>query len=326
MSNTMIALLAVLDDIAASLRTLAASAPQTTPDYQRRLEEFAGFDWQAIGATVLENDQDGPAAVEWRGRRYTRRAPQNKFDAAIWFSRASGRDEDGTVHYERLITFKVQAEPEPLPAKAKQALAAFAPAPAQNGNGHKTAPVSAPAPTAQSEAPKRITRTSPLGPDALRVWLNAEAEALAAKGKGASQTQTGAVHQALVKVIPDETLRRNVQVFLAGVDSMAAMSASMVLALHSWLKPAPGNGLTDAWAKDEIDLVIDHLRPTGDHPAWETSADAQAWAARMGAFVDEEAAKIAFQEQWAAWGHPVKAEMFRRWEEHIDALLMETPA
>lgn len=153
MSNTMIALLAVLDDIAASLRTIAASAPQTTPDYQRRLEEFAGFDWQAIGATVLDTDNDGPAAVEWRGRRYTRRAPQNKFDAAIWFSRASGRDEDGTVHYERLITFKVQAEPEPLPAKAKQALAAVAPA-AQNGNGHsqKAAVLATPAPAVATAA------------------------------------------------------------------------------------------------------------------------------------------------------------------------------
>lgn len=140
------AIMALLDDIASSLRTIAASAPQTTPDYQRRLEEFAGFDWLGIGATVLENDQDGPAAVEWRGRRYTRRAPQNKFDAAIWFSRAAGRDEDGTVHYERLITFKVQAEPEPLPAKAKQALATVTPALVQNGNGQKVTPAPSVAP------------------------------------------------------------------------------------------------------------------------------------------------------------------------------------
>lgn len=186
MSNTMIALLAVLDDIAASLRTIAASAPQTTPDYQRRLEEFAGFDWQAIDATVLDTDNDGPAAVEWRGRRYTRRAPQNKFDAAIWFSRSTGRDEDGTVHYERLITFKVQAEPEPLPAKAKQALAAVAPALVQNGNGnggkaavaHVLAPVAAvasPAPatppaTPQAAQPAPATASAHACPNCGKDW------------------------------------------------------------------------------------------------------------------------------------------------------------
>lgn len=87
------ALLAVLASIDQRLEALVEAGASTAPNYQRRLADYVGFPWPAIGAAVLETDEFGPAAVEWRGMRYTRRSPQNKFDAAIWFSRAAGYDE-----------------------------------------------------------------------------------------------------------------------------------------------------------------------------------------------------------------------------------------
>lgn len=123
-------LLAVLASIAESLQALADAQTKEPPNLQRRLEEYASFDWSSIAAAVLEQDQDGPTVVEWRGQRFTRRAPQNKYGLAIWYSRAIGKDEDGGVHYARLVTFKDQAEAERIPAKARTALQ---PAPAANG-------------------------------------------------------------------------------------------------------------------------------------------------------------------------------------------------
>ncbi len=330
------AIMALLDDIAGSLRTLAASAPQTTPDYQRRLEEYAGFDWQAIGAVVLDTDNDGPSAVEWRGRRYTRRAPQNKFDAAIWFSRAAGKDEDGTVHYERLITFKVQAEPEPLPAKAKQALAAVAPV--QNGNGHgqKVAAMTTPAPPAEPKAvasapvpatpqpaPRKVSiiRTLPLDPAQLKAWIVQEAGYLADHGRTASKTQVGATHNALAKLVPEEATRHVFQAWLTGNASMSDWPLSLVLAVHNWLKPAAGNGPTDGWCRDEVALALDLLRPVSQpvavHPVWETKEDAAEWAFRQGVFPDAATALASLTVQWNAWGKPEKGALFDKWEHHV---------
>jgi len=91
------------------------------PSYMRPLAEFDGFDWGEIDATVVQTDDDGVAVIGWRGQWYTRRSPANKYDAAIWFSRAVGKEDDGTTRYERLITFKETAEPERLPVKVKRA-------------------------------------------------------------------------------------------------------------------------------------------------------------------------------------------------------------
>jgi hypothetical protein len=89
------------------------------PNYQIGLDSFLSFDWDTIGATIEQVDGDGVAAVSWRGNRYTRRSASNKFEPAIWFSRAIGKDEAGNPKYERLITFKRLAEAEPLPVKLR---------------------------------------------------------------------------------------------------------------------------------------------------------------------------------------------------------------
>lgn len=101
--------------------TLARLTPtQTTaPNYQYPLETFTNFDWESIGATVERSDSDGAAIVNWRGNRFVRRSPSNKFGEAIWFSRCVGKDESGENKYERLCTFKPvsKVEVEPVPTK-----------------------------------------------------------------------------------------------------------------------------------------------------------------------------------------------------------------
>jgi len=96
------------------------SAP-SAPNLRRLLTDYPNFDWAAIGAVVKQRDDDGPALVEWRGNLYTRRT-NPKFGAEIWFSRATGRDEDGEVSYERLITFAEPPVVEPLPKRVRDAL------------------------------------------------------------------------------------------------------------------------------------------------------------------------------------------------------------
>ncbi|BAZ18952.1 hypothetical protein NIES4071_108370 (plasmid) [Calothrix sp. NIES-4071] len=101
--------------------TLDSLVPKTVPNIQRPIEEFKTFDWSTIGARVDNSDSYGPTVVSWRGLRYTRRCPQNKFGVAIFYSRCVGKDEDGANKYERLITFKPfsNLEVEPLSLKAQ---------------------------------------------------------------------------------------------------------------------------------------------------------------------------------------------------------------
>lgn len=110
---------ASLQGIESHLRQIAISS-NPAPNYQRSLSDYPGFDWLSIGATALKEDNDGVTAVEWNGQVFTRRSPNNKFDAAIWFSRCVGKDADGNNKYVRLISFKAAADAEPIAAKAKK--------------------------------------------------------------------------------------------------------------------------------------------------------------------------------------------------------------
>lgn len=109
-----------LQGIESHLRQIALSS-NPAPNYQRPLSEYHSFDWSSIGAGVLKEDEDGVSSVEWNGQVFTRRSPNNKFDAAIWFSRCVGKDADGNNRYVRLITFKAASDAEPIAAKAKKA-------------------------------------------------------------------------------------------------------------------------------------------------------------------------------------------------------------
>lgn len=91
-----------------------------SPNYEVCLTQFRAFDWGAIDATVEQEDHDGVATVLWRGHRYVRRSAANKFEPAIWFSRAVGKDEAGNVQYAKLVTFRLRPKAEPLPSKVKE--------------------------------------------------------------------------------------------------------------------------------------------------------------------------------------------------------------
>ncbi len=110
-----------LQEIESHLRQIAISS-NPAPNYQRALNEYPGFDWSSIGATVIKEDVDGAAVIEWNGQQFIRRSADNKFDAALWFSRCVGKDADGNNKYVRLITFKATTGAEPIAAKAKRVI------------------------------------------------------------------------------------------------------------------------------------------------------------------------------------------------------------
>ena len=91
------------------------------PNLRRLLSEYPSFNWDEIGAKVLSADEDGATAVAWGGHTFVRRT-NPKFGAEVWFSRATGRGEDGEISYERLITFAAPPEVEPLPRTVRDRL------------------------------------------------------------------------------------------------------------------------------------------------------------------------------------------------------------
>ena len=108
-----------------ALEKISAVLEQLTrldaPNYEYPLESFRNFDWSSIGAEVVRKDQYGAAIVSWNGKQFIRRSPSNKFGVALWFSKCTGKDEDGSNKYERLITFKPlkSKEVEPVSEKAR---------------------------------------------------------------------------------------------------------------------------------------------------------------------------------------------------------------
>lgn len=113
--------LLAMQRIADALERIAPHAK--APDYQKPLGAFKAFNWDEIGAKVIQADSHGAAIVEWGGRQYMRRSPSNKYDPAIWFSRSTGEtDSEGRTLYERLITFKDGVGIEPIPDRVNRAM------------------------------------------------------------------------------------------------------------------------------------------------------------------------------------------------------------
>ena len=143
--------------VADALEIVARNTAPEAPNYQRPIGEYTGFDWDSIGAEVIGSDDDGPTVVSWGDFTWQRRAPQNKFAEAIWFSRPIGKNADGQVRYARLITFKTTGEAEPIPAKWRKAIETAAESPAPQPH---TAPRAAPAASAQS-SPNPVQQDAP---------------------------------------------------------------------------------------------------------------------------------------------------------------------
>lgn len=116
------ALIGILERLTLAVESLARAGQPAEPNLVRPLEEYRTFDWASIGASIVREDPDGPTHVEHGGFLYTRRSPNNKFGAAIWYSRADGKDDDGNTRYLKLISFKPLADAEALPRSVEQKL------------------------------------------------------------------------------------------------------------------------------------------------------------------------------------------------------------
>lgn len=113
--NDLAELIRILKNMELAAMAIAAANP---PNWKRPLSAYRNGWVKAIGAIEIARDQHGPAVIFWMGHHYTRRSSENKkFGAAIWFSRAAGKDEAGNNQYLRLITFEDSptATAEPLP-------------------------------------------------------------------------------------------------------------------------------------------------------------------------------------------------------------------
>jgi hypothetical protein len=128
MEQELIDMLKQLTRIADALERLSQGGEPVELALVQPIEKYSGFDWSSIGATIIHEDPEGPTHVEWKGQIYTRRSPTNKFDPAIWYSRAAvinrGKNEEADVKYLRLITFKTIKEADPLDRKAARAVQA----------------------------------------------------------------------------------------------------------------------------------------------------------------------------------------------------------
>lgn len=69
----------ILEQLLNMTESAALSLP--APDYRVDIKQFQSFKWDAIGAEIVQEDEDGVATVSWRGKLYLRRSAQNKFSA-----------------------------------------------------------------------------------------------------------------------------------------------------------------------------------------------------------------------------------------------------
>jgi hypothetical protein len=131
LAELMTGLTIALEGIAEALKRIEtaqlAIASQHPPNWRRPLASYTNGWPQAINAFVVAEDNLGPTVVSWMGHIYTRRCGENKkYGAAIWFSRSTGKGENGEIDYARLITFADDAKPqaEPMPEYVVRALQA----------------------------------------------------------------------------------------------------------------------------------------------------------------------------------------------------------
>lgn len=111
----------ILGQIAQSLQQIAMAMTPSSA-ICKPIGEYLTFDWSSIGARVLKEDEDGPSLIECQGQVWKRRAPDNQYSAAIWFSRCIGKDPaTGNNKYESLIYFEeINQDVQPLGRKVKR--------------------------------------------------------------------------------------------------------------------------------------------------------------------------------------------------------------
>ncbi len=251
-------LLQLLERIALALETLARAGAPAEPNYIKPLGDYREFDWESIGASVVQADADGPTHLEWGGALWTRRSPSNKFSPAIWYSRASGKDEEGNNKYLRLITFRPVGDAEPVPDKVAAAAKDSRPAaePVQPGGN----PPMQRKPTGPLSPEKGSPVQRPYPPEALKNRLIERAKTYASLK--CSPEQRGLAAMMIEKCFAGEGAqekRRTVQLDLFGVASLRDVHDSIILVLlNDWLRPQRDSGgdyQADPLAVKEAQLV-----------------------------------------------------------------------
>lgn len=117
--------------VAALLRIAAALEAQREPEpetLEYPLSQLKGFDWSAIGATIVATDEDGVSTIRTAEGKFAKRRSNDKFGVEVWFSYATGKKPDGTNLYRKVIEFKDSKPAEPLGRKTAQALSQATPA------------------------------------------------------------------------------------------------------------------------------------------------------------------------------------------------------
>jgi hypothetical protein len=161
-----------LNRIADALEILARPGQDYSPNYIKPIEEYRAFNWASIQASVVRSDQDGPTHVSWNGQVFTRRSPVNKFEPAVWYSRASGKSEDGETEYAKLITFREIKDADPLPEKARGIInRAPAPQPQTPHQNGKPGATPQPAPQHANGKPGATQPTAPASQQPLKLTL-----------------------------------------------------------------------------------------------------------------------------------------------------------
>jgi hypothetical protein len=92
----------------------AAQPDRPAPNLQRKLEDYAGFDWDTIGAHVEAFDRHGATEVSWNGRIFKRYRSTEDDDKGqdIRFRRvASGTVAEKNLKWETLIKFGGNRKP-----------------------------------------------------------------------------------------------------------------------------------------------------------------------------------------------------------------------
>lgn len=114
-----IGLLGVLGRIAGALEAhnallFAAQPDRPAPNLQRKLEDYAGFDWDTIGAHIEAFDRHGATEVTWNGKLFKRYRSAEDDDKGqdIRFRRvASGTVAEKNLKWESLIKFGSNRKP-----------------------------------------------------------------------------------------------------------------------------------------------------------------------------------------------------------------------
>lgn len=241
----------LLERIAVALERLANDGKPPALNLVRPMDEFWNFDWSAIGAEIVKDDDDGPTHVQHNGALYTRRSPVNKYEPAIWYSAPAGKDADGNVEYVRLITFKTFGDADPLPGKVANN-GHKAPAPQQTQAPRQPA-AQTQRPAAPPPAPAGVQPASrPYSPDVLKVKLAEWAKTRA--GQACTAQHRTLLAGQLEGAVGGKLPRYEMSTWLFGSSSTADIPCEIVLAaLKDWLE-------ISGWESKPSDIAIAEVK------------------------------------------------------------------